>query len=296
MEEQRRAVQRMQDYIQGHPDEAITLSDLARVSCFSPWHAHRLFTALTGRTPADYIRRLRLSRSALRLRDEAIRITDAALDAGFDSVEGYQRAFLRTFGCNPGDYARHPVPIGLFIPYGVQFQTPRKETAMSNFKPIYLQLIQRPARALLFKRGVKADHYFAYCEEVGCDVWGLLSSVESLCGEPTGLWLPPALVRPGTSTYVQGVEIGLEEVVDVPAGFDLLPLPAALYLRFQGPPFEEADYETAIQEVWAAIERYDPAAIGYAWDETQPRMQLEPVGARGYIELRPVRPLAGKDR
>ena len=110
------------------------------------------------------------------------------------SVEGYQRAFLRTFGCNPGDYARHPVPIGLFIPYGVQFQTPRKETAMSNFKPIYLQLIQRPARALLFKRGVKADHYFAYCEEVGCDVWGLLSSVESLCGEPTGLWLPPALV------------------------------------------------------------------------------------------------------
>ena len=167
---------------------------------------------------------------------------------------------------------------------------------MSNFKPIYLQLIQRPARALLLKRGVKADHYFAYCEEVGCDVWGLLSSVESLCGEPIGLWLPPALVRPGTSTYVQGVEIGLEEVVDVPAGFDLLPLPAALYLRFQAPPFEEADYETAIQEVWAAIERYDPAAIGYAWDETQPRIQLEPVGARGYIELRPVRPLAGKDR
>ena len=34
MEEQRRAVQRMQDYIQSHLEEAITLSDLARVSCF----------------------------------------------------------------------------------------------------------------------------------------------------------------------------------------------------------------------------------------------------------------------
>lgn len=164
---------------------------------------------------------------------------------------------------------------------------------MSDFKPIYVQIIQRPARQLLLRRGVQADNYFDYCAEVGCDVWGLLLSVKSLCGEPISLWLPPALVRPGTSTYVQGVEIGLGEKVDVPEGFDLLPLPAALYLQFQGPPFEEAGYGTAIQEVWAAIEGYDPAVLGYAWDDTQPRIQLEPVGTRGYIELRPVRPLSG---
>ncbi|MDY2656004.1 MAG: GyrI-like domain-containing protein, partial [Candidatus Limiplasma sp.] len=34
------------------------------------------------------------------------------------------------------------------------------------------------------------DTYFPYCEEVGCDVWGMLLSMDSLCGEPVCLWLP----------------------------------------------------------------------------------------------------------
>ena len=40
-----------------------------------------------------------------------------------------------------------------------------------------------------------------------------------------------------------------------------------------------------------AADKYDPALIGYRWDDSQPRIQLEPRGERGYIELRPVRPL-----
>ena len=68
MKEQILAVQRMQDYIETHLEDEITLSDLARVSLFSPWYAHRLFRQYTGLTPAEYIRRLRLSRSALRLK------------------------------------------------------------------------------------------------------------------------------------------------------------------------------------------------------------------------------------
>ena len=40
----------------------------------------------------------------------------AAYDCGFQSVDGFTRAFHREFGCNPGDYAKDPVPIRLFIP------------------------------------------------------------------------------------------------------------------------------------------------------------------------------------
>ena len=39
------------------------------------------------------------------------------------------------------------------------------------------------------------------------------------------------------------------------------------------------------------MDSYDPAVIGYRWDDENPRIQLEPRGERGYIELRPVRPL-----
>ena len=69
MQEQIDAVQRMQDYIGSHLTEEITLADLAGVSLFSPWYSYRLFTRQTGTTPADYIRRMRLSKSALKLRD-----------------------------------------------------------------------------------------------------------------------------------------------------------------------------------------------------------------------------------
>ena len=75
----------------------------------------------------------------------------------------------------------------------------------------------------------------------------------------------------------------------IPEGFDSINLPAAKYLMFQGEPFAEEDYCKAIEAVQAAMNRYDPAVIGYVWDDTNPRIQLEPRGERGYIELRAVK-------
>ncbi len=291
--EQILAVQRMQDYISEHLTEEITLSDLSRVSLFSPWHAHRLFHAHTGLTPAAYIRRLRLSRSAQRLKNAHCRVLDVALDMGFGSVDSYQRAFSRAFGCNPKEYAKSPVPITLFVPYGVKFRALRKESIdMKEVQSVFVQVMQKPKRKVLIKRGVKAEDYFAYCEEVGCDIWGLLTSMDSLCKEPVCLWLPDAYKTPNTSTYVQGVEVLQDFDGIVPEGFDVISLPASVYLLFQGEPFREEDYCDAIMALRHAIERYDPALIGYAWDDANPRIQLEPRGERGYIELCPVKALS----
>ena len=292
MKEQTLAVQRMQDYIGDHLEEELTMAALARASLFSPWHSYRLFRQYTGLTPAEYIRRLRLSRSALRLKNGESRVTDVAYELGFGSVDGYQRAFLREFGRNPGDYARQPGPLTLFIPYGVKFRELRKEqTDMEQVQSVFVQVLRKPARKVLIKRGVQAEDYFPYCEEVGCDVWGLLTSMDSLCGEPVCLWLPERYKKPGTSTYVQGVETAADYDGPAPEGFDVISLPEAEYLMFQGEPFKEEDYCDAIAGVQQAMERYDPSLIGYRWDGDNPRIQLEPRGERGYIELRPVRPL-----
>ena len=128
-----------------------------------------------------------------------------------------------------------------------------------------------------------------YCEEVGCDIWGLLVSMKSLCGEPVCLWLPEAYIKPGTSEYVQGVEVAEDYIGEIPDGFDVIELPKAQYLMFQGEPFQEEDYQRAIAEIWEAEKNYDPSLIGYQWDDANPRIQLEPIGTRGYIELVPIR-------
>ena len=290
MDERILAVQRMQDYIDKNLNGEISLSELAKESLFSPWYSYRLFRSYLSLTPAEYIRKLRLSRAAIRLRDEQCRIIDVAYDLGFGSIDTFTRAFFREFGRNPSDYAKSPGPIPLFIPYGVKFRELRKEKIdMSGTQTIFVQAVTKPERLCIIKRAVHADDYFPYCEEVSCDVWGILMSMMSLCGETVCMWLPERYKKPNTSTYVQGIEVDPDYCGEIPEGFDLIRLPEAEYLMFQGQPFREEDYCEAIQSVQEAMDSYNPEIIGFGWDDTNPRIQLEPRGERGYIEFRAVR-------
>ena len=289
MDEHIEAVQKMQDYIAANLDKNITMADLARVSQYSPWYSYRLFVIQLNMTPAVYIRRLKLSKSALRLRDEKVKIIDIAFDFGFESVDGYQRAFYKEFGCNPYEYSVCPTPIYLFKPYGIKYASRKEKKEMSEVKSVFVQVIEKPERNVIIKRGKTAKHYFEYCEEVGCDVWGLLCSIKSISGEPVCLWLPQEYILTGTSEYVQGVEVATDYSGKIPDGFDTIKLPKCKYLMFRSEPFAEENFEDAIREIWNAIEKYDPSIIGYAWDKTNPRIQLEPIGTRGYIELLPIK-------
>ncbi|MFA5562221.1 MAG: AraC family transcriptional regulator [Eubacteriales bacterium] len=288
MEAQRKAARLMQEYIREHINEEISPDALARAASFSPWYARKLFLKHLEMTPAVYIRRLKLSRSALRLRDEGCQILEVAMDMGFGSVDGYQRAFRREFGCNPREYSNSPVPLWLFTPYLLS-DAERKVSSMSEIRTVFIQVIEKPARKVIIKRGVRATDYWEYCQEVGCDVWGLLKSIRSISGEPVCLWLPAFLRNPRTNEYVQGVEVAADYRGPVPDGFDIIDLPEAVYLLFRGEPFAEENFEEAIGEIWRAEKKYNPDFIGYEWDERNPRIQLEPIGDRGYMELVPIR-------
>ena len=163
------------------------------------------------------------------------------------------------------------------------------QTELSEVKSVFIQVIEKPERKVIIKRGKEATEYFKYCEEVGCDVWGLFCSMKSICGEPVCLWLPKKYINEGTSEYVQGVEVAIDYSGEIPEGFDVIELPKCKYIMFQGEPFEEENFGEAIEQVWEAIKKYNPQTIGYEWDNSNPRIQLEPIGTRGYIELHPVK-------
>ena len=298
--EQINAVQRMQSYIEAHLSEPITLHRLAEAAGYSPWHAAKTFKALTGKSPFEYIRAVRLSRAAVRLREEEVRIVDVAFDFVFDSHEGFTRAFSKQFGLTPQRYAQERPPIRLFIPNNVReiyLALAKGETKMSESmqtSTIFVQVVERPARKLILKRGVQAADYYAYCEEVGCEVWDVLTGIQQALYEPAGMWLPENLRTPGTSTYVQGVELPLNYSGPVPDGFDCIELPPCKVMIFQGQPYNDEDFEQAIGSLWETMKTYNPEIYGFRWaDEDGPRFQLEPQGYRGYIEGRPVRPLNG---
>lgn len=296
------AVQRMQDYIETNLNRAVTLAELARAAGYSPWHSSRIFRELTGKAPFDYVRSLRLSRAALKLRDRSVRVIDVALDFVFDSHEGFTRAFSREFGLSPKQYMKKPLPLRLFMPSSVELQylslQKGEKTMSENVKPlsIFVQVIERPARKLIIRRGVKATDYYEYCEEVGCDIWSVLTSIKDALYEPVGLWLPPSMVRPGTSVYAQGVEMPADYSGPVPPDCEQIDLPSCKMMIFQSQPYDDESFEEAIGAVWDAIKDYNPEIYGFRWaDDDGPRFQMEPLGYRGYIEGRPVREVKGEE-
>jgi hypothetical protein len=137
---------------------------------------------------------------------------------------------------------------------------------METVKNIFIQVVEKPKRDVIIKRGVAAKAYFAYCDEVGCDVWGMLTSIKSIFGEPICMWLPKNLTRKGTSEYVQRVEVSSGYNGPVPAGFEVICLPECKYLMFQGESFDEEHYGEAILQLQEAISKHDPSVIGLSKD------------------------------
>jgi AraC-like DNA-binding protein len=290
-----RAATVMQEYIETKLREPITLRELADAAGYSPWHAARLFKEATGITPFDYIRSRRLTKAALKLRDSDERVLDVALDFVFDSHEGFTRAFSKEFGIAPKRYSQSTPPIRLFMPNKAidtyrYYHKELNQMSDEKVKAIFVQVIERPARKCLLLRGKTAEEYFEYCEEVGCDVWNVLTSVKEALYEPIGMWLPKQLIKPGTSKYAQGVEVPLDYSNVIPEWYELIELPPCTMMVFQGEPFEDEKFSEAIGEIWEHVKKFDPKLYGYDWDpEAAPRFQLSPMGYRGYIEAYPVK-------
>ena len=156
--------------------------------------------------------------------------------------------------------------------------------------------MERPARKLILKRSKNATHYFDYCEEAGCgennnsQPWEFLSGVKEALYEPVGIWLPENMRPEGTGIYAHGVEVPSDHAGEIPEDFDVIDLMPCKLLVFQGEPYDDENFEEAVLGCMALIEKFNPEVYGYSYaDELAPKMQLEPWGWRGYIEMRPVK-------
>lgn len=105
------ALFRALSYIETHLDEDISLDATAAAVFYSPYHFHRLFRKLTGETLGVYVRRLRLENGAFLLRSGRS-VTETALASGYWTHEAFTRAFRRTFGRAPRDFAVENPPDG----------------------------------------------------------------------------------------------------------------------------------------------------------------------------------------
>ena len=104
-------------------DESLDGRGLAARALLSPFHFNRLVRAGVGEPPVAFRRRLLLERAAWRL-GRGVSVTDAGLEAGYDAIEAFSRAFTRAHGVPPSRFAAEPRDFRLAAPNGIHFHPP----------------------------------------------------------------------------------------------------------------------------------------------------------------------------
>jgi len=119
-----------------------TLHDMAGGAYSSPYHFSRQLSRRAREAPVAMRRRVMLERAAWQIRG-GTSVTDAAFAAGYESVEGFSRAFARAYGhppSVPADRASHWLP----APNGIHFHPPTSlwvHTTEQPMSPLTEQLI-----------------------------------------------------------------------------------------------------------------------------------------------------------
>jgi AraC family transcriptional regulator len=84
-------------------DLEISISDLAKIACYSEFHFYRLFNAYVGESVYAFRKRLLLERSVRSLHYSNKSITYIAFDAGYNNSSSFNKAFKKHFNCKPSD-------------------------------------------------------------------------------------------------------------------------------------------------------------------------------------------------
>lgn len=269
-------VQKMQDFIVRHAQDVdFCFEELYGLTGYSRRHADRCFKELLGKTPREYLKLIRMTDSAKRLVVEKGSILDAALDADFESHEGYTKAFRETFGKLPSEYKKGKSFIPLFVPYPVRdyynHVYGKEKDEMEKNCLCMVTPVQRPERKLIFLRGKKAGGacgYWEFCQEVGCDWEGLFNSNPKKFDTAAFLTLPPSLRKEGYTEAAAGIEVPADYDGEIPENCEVAELEACDMLYFQSQGYEdEQDFGTYLKAVFKAVEEYDYAAYGFERDD-----------------------------
>jgi AraC family transcriptional regulator len=219
-------IRRALDFVEAHLFEDVPLAAIAGHGGCSPWHFHRVFTAVTGETPAGYVWKRRLSEICRRLVESDQPIVDLALDCGFESQATFTRAFTRHVGVSPGRFRKargFSLPAYLYPPLDL---TQRRE-------PMEPRIVRKPSFQVVGMARRFTPATTSRIPELWAQFVPRVADVPRRRGVHTlGVCLDadPATLEEVGFTYLAGVEV--DGPGDVPDEMTAVTLPASAYAVF----------------------------------------------------------------
>ena len=235
-------LERVRAFVEASDLETLGLATLASVAGLSTYHFARQFTARFGTSPMAYVREQRMALAASRLANaKPPALVELAFDLGFETQEGFTRAFKRAHGVSPCRYRKNPLP--------------QEIAAMSDAVHSTLSMQSAPVR----KPGFRVAGFSGVFDEATRAqipaLWPRLIQrlpLQGQVGDDAGFgvcW--PAEGEEGCFRYLAAVPIAAD--APAPEGLEVKDVPAQTYLVFRqetdGSPLHP-QMQAAVKEIW----------------------------------------------
>jgi AraC family transcriptional regulator len=264
----RACIQASIDHIEDHLKEDLTAETLASIAGFSPYHYYRIFHAYVGKPVIEYIRCRRLAYAVGEL-VRGKRIIDIAMEYGFETHNGFGKAFRKTYGCSPEQYRQRgsgkvptKVDLSLLAQYNLQGAIVMEPQIMTRpaFKVAGYELktttrddlsnLEVPA----FWESMTAEHFHT-----------LHHKLSSVGQAELGLSIPTDPAN-GDFSYVIAVEVS--DFNSVSTDLFTAEIPETLYAVFTTPANDgEKNIAPAVQGTWKYIHETWFPSCGYEFAE-----------------------------
>ena len=226
-------------FMEDHLTDEITLADIAKSVNLSAFHFQRAFSLLTEMSPAEYLRKRRLSQAGAELADGKSKVVDVALKYGYDSPESFTKAFTRFHGSSPMQ-VKNGSSIRFMNRYTLRI-------TIDGGGIMEYRIEKWEAMDLLVHTG---RFHAETCEQEIPAFWDAYYASEELRKVPGYLGVC-AQQKTDDDVFSYGIGCRASDVEGVPEGFEILHLPENTWAVFKcvGPT------PKAVQEMWERIYR-----------------------------------------
>lgn len=104
-EEYIRKIHKVQDYIEHHLGQSLSIEELSNAAGFSKYHFSRIFQSVLHESLAHYVKRIRMENALFLLAHRTDKnITDISYELGYMDSSVFSRAFKNYYGTSPREY------------------------------------------------------------------------------------------------------------------------------------------------------------------------------------------------
>lgn len=238
------------EHIEAHLGERIETADLARIAMTSEYHFRRMFSALAGLPLSEYIRRRRMTVAGAEvLGDRDRSLLDVAMRYGYDTGEGFARAFRAVHGIGPGE-ARRTGAV-LRSQQRLTFRLVVEGSSAMRYSLVEkdaFRVVGKKARVPLIHEGPNPA-IAEFIRGIGREELDRIAALSDQ--EPAGIvgvsdQLDPSRAEGTELDYWHGVVTGEGEL---PEGLDALDVPAGTWAVFES----EGAFPQALQYLWRDV-------------------------------------------